>query len=61
MDLLGSNLCVHDHAIKAVLARSEIMGHAGAVVSLGDGNAIAASDPRSDGMGVVAAMEGYVQ
>lgn len=53
VDLLGNNLRERGHALKAVPARSEIMGHAGAVVSLGDGNAIAASDPRSDGVGVV--------
>jgi gamma-glutamyltranspeptidase/glutathione hydrolase len=52
VDLLGNNLRARDHAIKAVPARSEIMGHAGAVVSFGDGSAIAASDPRSDGAGI---------
>jgi oxamate amidohydrolase len=56
VDLLGNNLRARDHTIKAVPARSEMMGHAGAVVSLGDGNAIAASDPRSDGVGIVAVM-----
>lgn len=54
VDLLGNNLRARGHALKAVAAHSEIMGHAGAVVSVGDGSACAASDPRSDGAGVVA-------
>ena len=52
VELIGNNLRARDHAIKAVPSLSEMMGHAGAVVSIGDGNAIAASDPRSDGLGL---------
>lgn len=53
VDLLGSNLRARGHALKAVPTHSEIMGHAGAVVSSADGSALAASDPRSDGAGLV--------
>lgn len=51
---LGKTLVARAHAIKPVPARSEIMGHAGAVVSFADCHALAASDPRSDGAGLVA-------
>lgn len=60
-DLLGKNLRARAHAIKTVPKHSEIMGHAGAVVSFSDGKALAASDPRSDGAGVVAVAEGSAQ
>jgi gamma-glutamyltranspeptidase len=57
VDLLGNNLRERGHALKAVATHSEMMGHAGAVVSHGDGKASAASDPRSDGTGLVAVTE----
>lgn len=57
VDLLGNNLRERGHALKAVVTHSEIMGHAGAVVSHSDGAASAASDPRSDGAGLVAVTE----
>lgn len=57
VDKMGENLRARGHSIKAVASHSEIMGHAGAVVSHSDGNANAASDPRSDGIGLVAAVE----
>jgi gamma-glutamyltranspeptidase/glutathione hydrolase len=54
IDELGTQLTTRGHAIKAVPAVSELMGHAGAVVSHANGQASAASDPRSDGAGLVA-------
>ena len=57
VDTLGENLRARGHSIKTVSSHSEIMGHAGAVVSHSDGKAVAASDPRSDGIGLVAAVE----
>lgn len=57
VDKMGENLRVRGHSIKAVASHSEVMGHAGAVVSHSDGNANAASDPRSNGIGLVAAVE----
>ncbi len=55
-DQLGTQLQARKHTIKVVAPHSEIMGHAGAVVSDGD-HVIAASDPRSDGAGLVASLE----
>ena len=55
-DQLGMQLQARAHTIKVVAPHSEIMGHAGAVVSDGD-HASAASDPRSDGAGLVASLE----
>ena len=52
VDLVGAQLGSHGHALKPVPAHSELMGHAGAVVSFADGSAKAASDPRSDGAGL---------
>jgi oxamate amidohydrolase len=57
VELVGNDLRARGHALKTVAARSEIMGHAGAVVSHSDMSASAASDPRSDGAGRVSAME----
>lgn len=54
LDLVGAQLSLRGHALKPVAACSELMGHAGAVVSHLDGCANAASDPRSDGAGIVA-------
>ncbi|MDF3013321.1 MAG: gamma-glutamyltransferase [Cellvibrio sp.] len=56
VDKLGENLRARGHSIKTVAAHSEMMGHAGAIVSHTDGSATAASDPRSDGTGLVAAV-----
>lgn len=50
---IGAELRARWHSLKAIPARSELMGHAGAIVSFADGNALAASDPRSDGAGLV--------
>jgi len=50
---IGAELRARWHSLKSVPARSELMGHAGAIVSFADGNAVAASDPRSDGAGLV--------
>lgn len=54
VNVIGDKLSTRGHALKPVATRSELMGHAGAVVSHVDGSAIAASDPRSDGAGLVA-------
>ena len=55
-DQLGTQLQARQHSIKVVASQNEIMGHAGAVVS--DGSyASAASDPRSDGAGLVASID----
>lgn len=53
VDLVGQDLHARGHALKTVASRNEIMGHAGAVVSHSDGSVSAASDPRSDGAGLV--------
>lgn len=50
---IGAELRARRHSLKSVAARSELMGHAGAIVSFAGGNALAASDPRSDGAGLV--------
>ncbi len=52
-DRIGSDLQARGHLLRAVPAHSELMGHAGAVFSDIDGGAQAASDPRSDGAGLV--------
>ncbi len=52
VDKLGEQLRARGHSIKPVALHSEMMGHAGAVVSHGDGSVTAASDPRSDGAAV---------
>lgn len=57
VDLVGAQLGSRGHALKPVAARSELMGHAGAVVSFADGSANAASDPRSDGAGLIGQCE----
>lgn len=54
VNVVGEQLSAQGHALKPVATCSELMGHAGAVVSHVDGGAIAASDPRSDGAGLVA-------
>lgn len=53
IDELGTRLAARGHTIKPVPAVSELMGHAGAVVSHANGQASAGSDPRSDGAGLV--------
>lgn len=53
IDELGTTLAARGHTIKPVPVLSELMGHAGAVVSHADGRASAVSDPRSDGAGLV--------
>lgn len=50
---IGAELRARWHSLKSVPAHSELMGHAGAIVSFADGNALAASDPRSDGAGLI--------
>ena len=50
---VGDALRARGHQLRAVPLHSELMGHAGAVVSSRDGSADAVSDPRSDGAGVV--------
>ena len=49
---IGAELLTRGHSVKSVPACNELMGHAGAIVSFANGNAIAASDPRSDGAGL---------
>lgn len=49
---LGDALTAKGHDIKSVTDNNELMGHAGAIVLNSDGEADAASDPRSDGLGV---------
>ena len=49
---LGDELTQRGHEITSVPDNNELMGHAGAVVLTQDGDAIAASDPRSDGLGI---------
>ena len=53
VDILGDSLSARGHMIKPVPAHSELMGHAGAVVHTADGRVAAASDPRSNGAGLV--------
>lgn len=50
---IGSDLQARGHQLRAIPAHSELMGHAGAVISEVSGSAQAASDPRSDGAGMV--------
>lgn len=50
---IGSELTGFGHRIKTLPAQSELMGHAGALVRFDDGPIDAASDPRSDGAGLV--------
>jgi gamma-glutamyltranspeptidase len=61
VDKLGDKLCARGHSIKTVASHSEMMGHAGAIVSHSDGRANAASDPRSDGAGLIAIAAERVQ
>lgn len=49
---LGKALIAKGHEITAVPDNNELMGHAGAIVLETDGKALAASDPRSDGLGL---------
>ena len=56
VDQLGTELRARGHSIKPLPACNELMGHAGAVVSHPDCSVTAASDPRSDGAGLVAAV-----
>jgi len=53
VDQVGAQLRTRWHMLKPVPAHSELMGHAGAIVSFADGCANAASDPRSDGAGLI--------
>jgi gamma-glutamyltranspeptidase/glutathione hydrolase len=53
-DYVGHILSEKGHDIAIVEAKNELMGHAGAVVLSPDGTLEAASDPRSDGKGLVA-------
>lgn len=50
---LGDSLTQRGHQVKTLPRHSELMGHAGAVVSGLAGSVTAASDPRSDGAGLV--------
>lgn len=52
-DAIGEDLVGRGHRIKVLPAHSELMGHAGALVALPNGPVTAASDPRSDGAGLV--------
>lgn len=52
-DQVAPELQARGHQLRATPALSELMGHAGAVVSLPAGPVTAASDPRSDGAGLV--------
>jgi len=54
---VGGALRARGHSIKPVPVHSELMGHAGAVVSFASGTAEAASDPRSDGAGLVSTID----
>ncbi len=53
VDKIGPALSARGHSLKPVAPVSELMGHAGAIVSHTDGSASAASDPRSDGAGII--------
>jgi gamma-glutamyltranspeptidase/glutathione hydrolase len=55
---IGDELRRRGHALQEVPARSELMGHAGAVCVDGDGAVIAATDPRSDGAAAMAVARG---
>lgn len=48
-DYVGDELLVRGHDMVVVDPRSEMMGHAGAIVRSPEGTTIAATDPRSDG------------
>lgn len=50
---IGDDLAGRGHLIKPAPQHSELMGHAGALVHCPSGRVIAASDPRSDGDGLV--------
>lgn len=52
-DRIGAQLQARGHQLRTVPTHSELMGHAGAVLSDKHGSAQAASDPRSDGAGLV--------
>ena len=52
-DSVGENLALRGHQIKVVSRYSELMGHAGALVAMPNHRVTAASDPRSDGAGLV--------
>lgn len=49
---LATPLAARGHELTAVADNNELMGHAGAIVLDTQGKACAASDPRSDGLGV---------
>ncbi|PWI32372.1 gamma-glutamyltransferase [Vibrio albus] len=49
---LGDELTQRGHDITSVPDNSELMGHAGAIVMDSNGKTTAASDPRSDGLGI---------
>ena len=53
---IGPALQARGHQFRTVAARNEMMGHAGAIASLPNGAAEAASDPRSDGKALVGNM-----
>lgn len=50
--LIGEQLEARGHDISQVPAKSELMGHAGAICCHPDGSADAATDPRSDGRAI---------
>lgn len=52
-DWVGDELARMGHRTRTVPSHSEMMGHAGAVVALNGGPVTAASDPRSDGAGLI--------
>lgn len=48
-EVIGPELTKKGHDWCSVATNNEMMGHAGAIVDLGNGDVIAATDPRSDG------------
>lgn len=53
--LIGAQLSARGHRVQTVTPSNELMGHAGAVVCFANGSSLAASDPRSDGAGLLGA------
>lgn len=51
----GSALEALGHKVTTVNDNNELMGHAGAIISESNGNAVATSDPRSDGQSLLGA------
>lgn len=58
-DSMGDALGLRGHNLTSVANNNELMGHAGAIVLTESGNAIAASDPRSDGLGIHGVKNGH--